>query len=129
MKKYLIITICFLAILNVSTAEVMDRIIAKVGRDIILESELETRKQQLTATGMISEDIEDIDIINEMVESKIILQKAKKELYEVDEIEVNILAEEQINRISQDFSSSEEFHTVLMNEMGLTVLEIKGILY
>jgi len=124
MRKILTITILIL-IINGLSAEILDRIIAKVGSDIILESELNTRKQQLIATGMLSDEIEDVDILSEMVESKIILQKAKKELYEVDEIEVNALAQEQIDRILQDFPSYEEFQTVLMSEMGLTVMELK----
>ncbi|MFC1887492.1 peptidylprolyl isomerase [Candidatus Cloacimonadota bacterium] len=123
MNKFLVLII-LISLFNL-TAEVVDKIIAKAGRDIILSSELETRKQQLMATGMLNEDIEDIDILNEMIESKIILQKAKKDLYEVDELEVNALAEEQINRISQDFKSQEQFESVLMDEMGLTVLELK----
>ena len=124
MKKNLIILLIII-ITTILNAEVLDRIIAKVGRDIILPSELETRKQQLNATGMLNEDIGDIDILNEMIESKIILQKAKRELYEVDELEVNALAQEQINRIAQDFSSQEQFSSVLMDEMGITVPELK----
>ncbi len=123
MKKYFILIIVTLIVgLN---AEVMDKIIAKVGRDIILASELDTRRQQLSAAGMMNEDIGDIDILNEMIESKLILQKAKNELYEVDELEVNALAQEQIERISKDFSTKEQFETVLMEEMGLTVPELK----
>jgi peptidyl-prolyl cis-trans isomerase SurA len=123
MKKYLLLMMV-ISLFSLS-AEVIDSIIAKVGRDIILASELETRKQQLSATGMLNEEIEDIDILNEMIESKIILQKAKSEQYEVDQLEVNALAEEQINRIAKDFSSEDQFETVLMEEMGLTVPELK----
>jgi peptidyl-prolyl cis-trans isomerase SurA len=112
-------------ITTILSAEVLDKIIAKVGRDIILASELKTRKQQLNATGMLNEDIGDIDILNEMIESKLILQKAKNELYEVDELEVNALAQEQINRIAKDFSSEEQFSTILMEEMGITIPELK----
>jgi len=124
-RSILIITICFLAIMNLFSAEILDRIIAKVGREIILQSELETRKQQLTAAGMLIDEVEDLDILNEMIDSKIILQKAKDDLYEVDLLEVNALAQEQIDRISKDFPSSEEFQSVLMDEMGLTIPELK----
>jgi len=125
MKKYPILTIIVIAIAGYMQAEVLDRIIAKVGRDIILESELETRKQQLKAAEMLTDEIQDIDILNEMIESKLILQKARSEQYEVDELEINNLAQEQINRISQDFENYTDFEKVLMNEMGLTVPELK----
>ncbi|KQC09985.1 MAG: hypothetical protein APR54_03385 [Candidatus Cloacimonas sp. SDB] len=125
MKKYQILTIVILLITGFLQAEVLDRIIAKVGRDIILESELETRKQQLKAAEMLTDEIHEVDILNEMIESKIILQKARSEQYEVDELEINNLAQEQINRISQDFQNYADFEKVLMDEMGLTVPELK----
>jgi len=125
MKKYLFLTIVILLITGFLPAEVLDRIIAKVGRDIILESELETRKQQLKAAEMLTDEIQEIDILNEMIESKLILQKARSEQYEVDELDINNLAQEQINRISQDFKDYAEFEKILMNEMGLTVPELK----
>ena len=56
MKK-IILMLGMLAILLCLQAEVLDRIVAKVGREVILQSDLAKRIQQLEAAGMISKEI------------------------------------------------------------------------
>lgn len=113
-----------LAILLCLQAEVLDRIVAKVGREVILQSDLARCIQQLEAAGMINEDITEYDILNDMIESKLIVQQAKKEEYDVDEEQVRQLAEEQIQKISAQFESEYEFKKEL-KKANLTVLELK----
>ncbi len=124
MKKIILIII-ILIMFSIISGEVLDKIVAKVGREIILRSDLEKRIQQMTATGYYTEEISNYDILNDMIESKLIIQKAKKEDYKIDEFDVKSLAENQIEEISSQFSSEDEFKEVLMDEMGLTVLELK----
>ncbi|MCK4694925.1 MAG: peptidylprolyl isomerase, partial [Candidatus Cloacimonetes bacterium] len=114
-----------LIMFSIISGEVLDKIVAKVGREIILRSDLEKRIQQMTATGYYTEEISNYDILNDMIESKLIIQKAKEEDYKIDEFDVKSLAENQIEEISSQFSSEDEFKEVLMDEMGLTVLELK----
>jgi peptidyl-prolyl cis-trans isomerase SurA len=123
MKKILLI-LGMLAILICLNAEVLDRIVAKVGREIILQSDLAKRIQQLEAAGMMSEEITGFDILNDMIESKLIIQQAKKEEYEIDENQVRQLAEEQIQQVSSQFESEYEFKKEL-KKANLTVLELK----
>lgn len=113
-----------LAILLCLQAEVLDRIVAKVGREVILQSDLAKRIQQLEAAGMISKEITGYDILNDMIESKLIVQQAKKEEYEIDVNQVKLLAEEQIQQISSQFESEYEFKKEL-KKANLTVLELK----
>ncbi len=124
MKKIILI-ISILIMFSIISGEVLDKIVAKVGREIILRSDLEKRIQQMTATGYYTEEISNYDILNDMIESKLIIQKAKEEDYNIDEFDVKSLAENQIEEISSQFSSEDEFKEVLMDEMGLTVLELK----
>ena len=124
MQKIILIII-ILIMFSIISGEVLDKIVAKVGREIILRSDLEKRIQQMTATGYYTEEISNYDILNDMIESKLIIQKAKKEDYKIDEFDVKSLAENQIEEISSQFSSEDEFKEVLMDEMGLTVLELK----
>lgn len=105
--------------------ENIDKIIAKVGRDIILQSDLETRKQQMEATGAYAEEVSDHDILNEIIESRLIIQKAKEENYEVDELEIKELAQGQIDKVATQFATEVEFKQVLKDEMGLTVPGLK----
>ncbi|MDP8201927.1 MAG: peptidylprolyl isomerase, partial [Candidatus Tenebribacter burtonii] len=65
MKKILLIIITLLIVFSLS-AEVVDKIIAKIGREIILKSDLEKRMQQLNASGINMDNITQFDILNDM---------------------------------------------------------------
>ena len=124
MKKVLVILIVVLVI-NISLfAETVGKIIAKVGREIILQSDLDKRIQQIDAAGMLSPEITKSDILNDMIESEIILQKAKQEEYEIDEEQIKAMAESQIKQIASQFPSEFEFKKELRSA-GLTVLDLK----
>ena len=124
MKKGILLLVITLMI-STAICENIDRIIAKVGRDIILQSELEMRKQQLEATAMLTDETTDHDILNEIIESRLIIQKAKEEDYEVDQLEIKNLAQQQIDQVASQFDSEEEFKQTLKTEMGLTIPGLK----
>ncbi len=105
-------------------AEVVDKIVAKVGREIILQSDLDMRIQQLETAGILTQDISKYDVLNQMIESKIIIQKAKKEEYEVDEFEARNLADKELKRVSAQFPSEIEFKKELKKQ-GLSILDLK----
>lgn len=123
MKKIWIILLILL-ITSFSLAKLMDKIVAKVGRDIILKSELEDRIQQMQAAGMIDEDHSKFEILNDMIETKVILQKAEKEGYVIDEFLIKDTADRQIKSVASQFNSEREFKQEL-EKAGLTVLELK----
>jgi len=123
MKKILILTFTLLIFVSLS-AEVADTIIAKVGREIILRSDLEKRKQQLVASGMDLENINDFEILDNMIESKLIVQKAKEDDYDIDEQMIKAAAEDQIKQVASQFPSEIEFKQELRNA-GLSVPELK----
>lgn len=122
MKRiFLIATLILIVCLS---AEVADKIIAKVGREVILKSDLEKRMQQLNASGMKMDDITQFDVLNDMIESNLIIQKAKEEEYEIDEQMVKEIAEKQIKQIASQFSNEFEFKKEL-RKSGLSVTELK----
>lgn len=118
---FIIITLLFLVSLS---AEVADKIIAKVGREIILKSDLGKRMQQLSASGMTMDEITQFDILNDMIEAKLIIQKAKEEEYEIDEQMIREMAEDQIKQVASQFPSELEFKKELRSA-GLSVIELK----
>lgn len=124
MRKVLSVILLTLMI-TILVAEEIDKIVAKVGRDIILVSELEQRKQQMKAADMDIADITDYDILKEMIDSKLIIQKAKEQDFVVDELEVKDLADKQIQQIAANFPNEFEFKKSLKEEMGITVPELK----
>jgi peptidyl-prolyl cis-trans isomerase SurA len=103
----------------------VDKIVAKVGRDIILKSELEQRKQQMKAANIDISKISDYEILNEMIDSKLIITQAKTEDFTVDELEIKDLADQQIKKIAANFPNEYEFKKSLKQEMGLTAPELK----
>ena len=108
-----------------SSAKTVDKIVAKVGKEVILKSELDQQKQELEAAGLLKENESDYDILKNMVEQKLVLQKAKEENFSVDEAELTGLAEQQIQRVALQFKSQREFQDYLRKEAGLSVLELK----
>ena len=123
MKRALLIIITLIILASLS-AEVVDKIIAKVGREIILQSDMDKRMQQLNASGMAMDDITQFDILNDMIEAKLIVQKAKEEEYEIDEQMIKEMAEDQIKQVATQFPSETEFKKELRNA-GLSVPELK----
>ncbi len=123
MKRSLFIIFIILMLVSVY-AEVADKIVAKVGREIILRSDMEKRMQQLSASGMAMENITQFDILNDMIEAKLIIQKAKEEEYEIDEQMIKEMAEKQIKQVASQFPNEIEFKKELRNA-GLSVPELK----
>jgi peptidyl-prolyl cis-trans isomerase SurA len=123
MRKFVLLLI-FVVFCFSLQAEVLDKIIAKVGREVILQSDLIKRMQQLEAAGMLNQEVNEFDILNDMIESKLIVQQAKKEDYDVDENQIRDLAEQQIQQISSQFETEAEFKKELRGA-NLTVLELK----
>lgn len=124
MKKYIITALLIITATFVS-AIVLDEIVAKVGKDIILRSELEKEKSNLKGAGLLKNDISDKDILNSMIENKLILKYAEDNDYDVNEDQVKSQAEEQIKKIRAQFKSDEEFTSQLKKETGLSLRELK----
>lgn len=106
-------------------AEILDKIVAKVGRDIILESDLKQQINQLKAAGVISgSNIDKQEILNDMINSKLIIMEAEAKEYEIDNSRVKTIAESELQRIIKEFPSEEQFKKELKKQ-GLTTLELK----
>jgi len=126
------ISLLFVAVLlsavslfNILCAEPLDMIAAKVGREIILKSELDRRVLQLQATGIPATEIDEFEVLNDLIESKLILAEAKAQGFEVDPIQMKEAAEEQVKKVSSQFGTQAEFKQALKQEMGLTIPELK----
>jgi len=91
------------------SAEVLDRIIAKVGDDILLQSDLQKQMMQMQTAGMLDDSITEQDILEQMVEFKLVVQKAKDLDYVINEDQINSMAERRITEIRNSFDSESEF--------------------
>jgi len=108
MKKYFLLLILLMVAL-IANAEVLDRIIAKVGNDILLQSDLQKQMMQMQTAGMLDDTITEEDILEQMIEFKLVVQKAKDLDYVINDEQINTLAERRITEIRNSFESETEF--------------------
>jgi peptidyl-prolyl cis-trans isomerase SurA len=102
----------------------LDKIVAKVGRDVILQSEVEKRMKQIEASGYPLDNITMLDVLNDMIESNLIIQKAKKTGITVDKEESREVARKELNKMKSNFPDEETFRKELKKEMGLSEIEL-----
>lgn len=121
MKKLSLILILLMAIICFQ-AEVVDKIVAKVGDEIILQNELEQNFAQMKQFSQ--ENVSKIDVLNRMIESLLIIQKAKNEGYETDINRIRQETENYIRSIKSRYPTEKQFYNDL-SKAGLTVSELK----
>jgi len=113
-----------------AAAQVMDRIVAVVGDEIILLSELETRVQ--LAVMQLQVDPEDAETLNQLrgallkdlVDEKLILVQARRDSIQVTAQEVDQAITAQIAQIKNQLGSEEAFQNQLAAE-ELTLQDLK----
>lgn len=121
-KIALLASVLCLTVLSFTHGETVDRIVAKVGDEIILESELaqqvatlEVQMQEVTPdSGKLSTLRR--DVLEQMIENKILLAEAKKESLEVKRAELNDAVDRAIGEARSRFSSPEDFEKRLKEE-------------
>ncbi len=126
MKKLMttIMTILMLVlILNAENhsprTEVLDKIVARIGNDIILLSDIQKQMMQMRSTGTLTPDMNAYIILEQMIEQRLIIQKAKEINITVDQARIKTAAERYIHQIRAQFGSNEEFNRELA-KMRLT---------
>jgi peptidyl-prolyl cis-trans isomerase SurA len=130
---YLLLTfICFwyLGCAPTNAQQVLDRIVAVVGDQIVLESELDMQLQiyvnQMGISPRSEKERAELkkQLLDRMINDKLLLLAAKKDtIIEVTSREVDEAVKEQIRRVKSDFSE-EEFEAQLKAE-GLTESELR----
>ncbi len=111
-------------------AQVIDRIVAVVGDEIILLSELEARLQlasmQLNIDPQDEKAMDELraPLLQDLVNEKLILVQARRDTIQVAPEEVDAALEAQIQRIKQQIGSEEAFQEELAKE-GLTLQLLK----
>ena len=126
MKRNLGVLVLLLASAAVLTAgEIVDRIAAVVNDDIILLSEVEEKLFILDSQGQLagkdSTEIAEIrhDILNRLVEEKLVVQRARSQGIQVDDAEVTARVDEAMKQVKGQFPSEEAFQQALQRE-GIT---------
>lgn len=121
--KILILPLFFLAAFNVYAQKEGDRIIAVVGNDIILESDLQyqmqmyARQNNLTSMSPVIAQ----QIFQQMITDKIILAKAEQDSIEVKDEEVNRELEYRLKSLIQQVGSEERIQEIY----GMPLVKIR----
>lgn len=131
MKKIILVISLFLLVGlfgSLLAQEVLDRIVAVVGNQIILESELKTQIQlygdQFSQSGVSQDELEST-ILGQMIKDKLILIQAEKDTsIKITSEQVEQALDEQMKRLKARFASEEEFQGQLQKE-GLTEKELR----
>jgi peptidyl-prolyl cis-trans isomerase SurA len=112
MKKHLIL-ILMLAAAVFAVATEIDRIVATVGGDIILYSDLQRQITQMRSSGVRDELLNSAEVLNNMVEHRLMIQKAKDLGITVDEKAIKSYAERYIAQIKSQFETEADFQAEL----------------
>lgn len=125
--------IVLIALLAVpASAEILDRVVAVVDKEIILQSELETQLQmyamqaRLQFTSQAQKDSLASALLDKMIEDKVLLVQAERDTsISITNKEVEEALTNQIERLKSQFPSEEAFLSQLRAE-GLTLKELRS---
>ncbi len=111
--------------------EIVDQVVAVVGREVITETELESQfllyQAQLGLGPGELEETEKLrrEVLETMIENRILYAQAEKETLEVTREEVESALETAVSQMRERFASEEEFQAQLERER-LTLEGLKG---
>lgn len=108
MKRAFVIALLLLFIAAIS-AEIVDRIVAKVGTDIVLLSDLQKQLAQMQQAKVLTPDTNPVDVLNEMIEQKLMIQKAKELNIKIDDNRVKGMAERYLKQIKSRYPNDAAF--------------------
>lgn len=123
MKKYLLISVLLLIMLNLFSVQ-SDYIIAKAGKDIIMKSDLNKQILQMKNAQIWNETATARLVLEDMIEAKIIVVKARELGLKPDELKIKNIVEKQINSIKSQFPDEESFFAEL-RKANLTLSDLK----
>ncbi len=109
-NKLLLVGLCMLCMLGAKAQEkVIDRIIAVVGNNYILQSDLETQYQQMLASGEPVNVDTKCKLMEELLYQKLLLAQAQKDSLDVTEGQIEQEMDRRMKYYLQKFGSEEKF--------------------
>jgi peptidyl-prolyl cis-trans isomerase SurA len=100
-------------------AEVLDKIVAKVGTEVILLSDVQKQMTQMQSANALPKGAGAMDVLEQMIVNRLIVQKAKEMGITVDNSRIKTAAEQYIRQIRSRFATEAEYLRELRN-MKLT---------
>jgi len=123
MKQFIIGLLLLISMNNLSAQQVLDKIVAVVDKEIILQSELNFQIASVAAQQHLDASDKKLkqQVLNKMIEEKLVYAEAQLDSIQVTDSEVNTQLENQINYFIQQYGSKER----LEKTYGMSVSRIK----
>jgi len=123
MRRFIVGLMLLFIACNISAQEVLDKIVAVVDKEIILQSELNFQVASVAAQQHLDANDKSLKkrILNKMIEDKLVYAEAQLDSIDVTDAEVNSQLENQINYFIQQYGSKEK----LEKTYGMSVSRIK----
>ncbi len=121
MKKIISILTCILVVTGLSAQrdyQVLDEIIAVIGEEVVLLSELETQKGQLMANGMAPGDDLDCLVMEAVLYERLLLHKARVDSVPVSEDMIQGELDRRISMFSQQLGGAEKLEEFYGKSIG-----------
>ena len=125
-KNFLILSIITTFFFSALLSEEVDGVAAIVGDQIILESEVEANYQEFLASASLGNNVTKEEILQLLVEEKLITEKAAREDITATEMEIDRQLKRTIQDIIAQFPSYDQFQKILQSE-GLTIEELNNM--
>jgi peptidyl-prolyl cis-trans isomerase SurA len=125
MKRLTLLTITFFGLSTLGStlfaSGIANRIIAKVGDQIILQSELQEAIDFVRVMNQSNEpdSVLSAQVLGEMIKNNLLIEQAKKETVEVARSEIDDEVEKNISLLKQKFPTDEQYQEALKKE-GIT---------
>ena len=97
MKRLILILAALLAF-SLACADLVDRVVAVVGTEVILKSDVEIEMLQMKSAGMLTEEVSFEEVLDQLIENKLMLQKAKELNISVDDDKIRAYAEKYLQQ-------------------------------
>jgi peptidyl-prolyl cis-trans isomerase SurA len=101
--------VLLLPLLVAVNAEVIDRVVAKVGTDVVLMSDLQKQLAQMQSAKMLTPETDPRVVLMDMVEQKLMIQKAKDLNLQIDEARIKSTAERYMKQIKSRYPDDAAF--------------------
>ncbi len=107
--KRIMLLVLLLPLLVAVNAEVIDRVVAKVGTDVVLLSDLQKQLAQMQSAKMLTPETDPRNVLMDMVEQKLMIQKAKDLNLQIDEARIKSTAERYMKQIKSRYPDDAAF--------------------
>ncbi len=125
---YKLFKIIILAAITISTLnseaqkQIVDQVIAVVGKNIILQSDIENRYMQMVMQGYVSGGDMKCEILEDFLYEKLLLNQAELDSIEITKNEIEYAMDNRFRQIINQLGSEEE----LEKQFGKSILEMKA---